>query len=35
VFDKSPPNTLRLFGNPLYFDPIGRFYKAGIRLKFK
>jgi outer membrane receptor protein involved in Fe transport len=35
VFDKSPPDTLRLFGNPLYFDPIGRFYKAGIRFKFK
>jgi len=35
VFDKSPPNTLRLFGNPLYFDSIGRFYKAGIRFKFK
>jgi outer membrane receptor protein involved in Fe transport len=35
VFDKSPPDTLRLFGNPLYFDPIGRFYKAGIRIKFK
>jgi outer membrane receptor protein involved in Fe transport len=34
VLDKNPPNTLRLFGNPLLFDPIGRYFKAGIRTRF-
>ncbi|MBP7336545.1 TonB-dependent receptor [Niveispirillum sp.] len=34
VFDKDPPSTLRLFGNPLLFDPIGRNFKAGVRARF-
>jgi hypothetical protein len=31
VFDKSQPKQLRLIGNPLQFDPIGRAYRIGIR----
>jgi iron complex outermembrane receptor protein len=34
VFDKDEPSTLRLFGNALHFDPVGRAYKLGIRAKF-
>src|SRR3546814_2541677 len=31
VLDKDPPREIRLNGNPLYFDPIGRAYTIGIR----
>ena len=33
VFDVSEPPTLRLIGNPLYFDPIMRAYKVGVRMQ--
>ncbi|SKB97571.1 TonB-dependent receptor domain-containing protein [Sphingopyxis flava] len=31
VFNVDPPSNLRFTGNGLYFDPIGRSYKVGIR----
>lgn len=31
VFDKGEPAQLRLTGNPLNFDPVGRYFKVGIR----
>jgi hypothetical protein len=31
VFNKAEPKQLRIIGNPLLFDPIGRFFKFGIR----
>ncbi|HVY86973.1 MAG TPA: TonB-dependent receptor [Caulobacterales bacterium] len=31
VFDKDEPHQLRYTGNPLYFDPVGRAYKIGVR----
>jgi outer membrane receptor protein involved in Fe transport len=34
LFDKGEPEQLRLFGNGLYFDPIGRNYKVGVRARF-
>lgn len=34
VFDTDQPRQLRLFGNPLHFDPIGRFFKAGVRAEW-
>lgn len=33
VFDKQEPDQLRLFGNGLYFDPYGRYFKTGLRVK--
>lgn len=33
LLDKSPPATLRIYGNPLYFDPIGRSFKVGLRIR--
>lgn len=33
VFDKQEPAQLRLFGNGLYFDPYGRYFKAGFRVR--
>ncbi|MFZ0268300.1 MAG: TonB-dependent receptor [Caulobacter sp.] len=33
VFDKDEPSQLRLFGNGLYFDPFGRAFKIGARMK--
>lgn len=34
VFDTQEPPQLRLIGNPLHFDPIGRAYKIGVTAKF-
>jgi outer membrane receptor protein involved in Fe transport len=34
VFDIDPPPELRLNGNGLYFPPVGRNYKIGLRAKF-
>lgn len=34
VFDTDPPSGIRLNGNPLYFDPIGRHYTVGARVNF-
>lgn len=34
VFDKYPPGQLRLFGNPLHYDVVGRAYRLGVRAKF-
>jgi len=34
VFDKGEPSQLRLIGNPLNFDPIGRSYKVGLRSRW-
>ena len=34
VFDKGQPDQLRLIGNPLHFDPIGRYFKVGVRTNF-
>ncbi|MEI9927492.1 MAG: TonB-dependent receptor [Sphingomonas sp.] len=34
VFDKGEPAQLRLFGNGLYYDPIGRNYRIGLRARF-
>jgi len=31
VFDKQEPPQLRLIGNPLQFDPVGRAFKVGVR----
>jgi outer membrane receptor protein involved in Fe transport len=31
VFDKSQPDQLRLYGNGLQFDPIGRAFRLGVR----
>ena len=31
LFDRDPPSNLRFTGNGLYFDPVGRAYKIGIR----
>ncbi len=33
VLDKGEPAQLRLFGNAQQFDPIGRFFKVGLRAK--
>jgi len=33
VLDKQEPDQLRLFGNGLYFDPYGRNFKLGLRVK--
>lgn len=32
LFDTQEPPSLRIYGNPLYFDPVGRAYKIGLRL---
>ena len=29
--DRDPPANLRLSGNPVYFDPVGRRFKLGLR----
>jgi iron complex outermembrane receptor protein len=34
VFDTDPPPELRLNGNGLYFSPVGRNYKIGVRAQF-
>ena len=34
LFDRSPPPNLRYTGNGLYFDPVGRAYKIGIRAQW-
>ena len=31
LLDAQPPSELRLFGNPLQYDPIGRAFRLGIR----
>jgi outer membrane receptor protein involved in Fe transport len=31
VFDKSEPDQLRLYGNGLQFDPVGRAFRLGVR----
>ncbi len=31
VFDTSEPKQLRLIGNPLHFDPVGRAFRVGVR----
>ncbi|WP_395445536.1 hypothetical protein [Caulobacter sp. UC70_42] len=31
VFDKDQPPELRLFGNPLQYDTVGRAYRVGVR----
>jgi outer membrane receptor protein involved in Fe transport len=31
LFDKVPPSNLRLSGNPVYFDSVGRAFKVGVR----
>lgn len=31
LFDSDPPSNLRYTGNGLYFDPIGRAYRVGVR----
>ncbi len=31
VFDTEEPDQLRLFGNPLQYDPVGRAFRLGIR----
>jgi outer membrane receptor protein involved in Fe transport len=31
VMDTEPPKQLRLFGNPLQYDPVGRAFRVGIR----
>jgi len=33
VLDKDEPAQLRLFGNAQQFDPVGRFFKVGLRAK--
>jgi iron complex outermembrane recepter protein len=33
LFDTQEPATLRLYGNPLYFDPVGRAFKIGLRIR--
>ncbi|MGI4881211.1 MAG: TonB-dependent receptor domain-containing protein, partial [Janthinobacterium lividum] len=33
VLDKGEPPQLRIFGNALYYDPIGRSFRAGVRVK--
>ena len=33
VLDKDEPAQLRLFGNAQQFDPIGRYFKVGVRAK--
>lgn len=33
VFDKGEPKQLRLFGNGLHYDPVGRAFKFGVRAK--
>lgn len=33
VMDKGEPKQLRLFGNALHFDPVGRNFKIGVRAK--
>ncbi|PZU08022.1 TonB-dependent receptor [Sphingomonas sp.] len=33
VFDRQEPDQLRLFGNGLYFDPYGRYFRVGLRVK--
>lgn len=34
LFNTDPPREIRLNGNPLYFDPVGRHYTAGFRISF-
>jgi outer membrane receptor protein involved in Fe transport len=34
VFDKGEPKQLRFFGNGLHFDPYGRAFKIGARIKY-
>ncbi|MFV3131919.1 TonB-dependent receptor plug domain-containing protein [Niveispirillum sp. KHB5.9] len=34
VGDVAPPPELRLFGNPLQYDPIGRAFRLGVRAKW-
>jgi outer membrane receptor protein involved in Fe transport len=34
LFDKDPPSNLRFTGNGLYFDPIGRAFKFGVRASY-
>jgi iron complex outermembrane receptor protein len=31
LFDKDQPSELRLFGNPLQYDTVGRAFRLGIR----
>jgi len=31
LFDKDPPSNLRFTGNGLYFDPVGRAFRFGVR----
>jgi hypothetical protein len=33
VLDKGEPKLLRLFGNGLYFDPVDRAFRIGVRAK--
>ena len=33
--DTPPPPELRLFGNPLQYDPIGRAFRIGIRAQWR
>jgi len=34
LFDTDPPDNLRFTGNGLYFDPIGRAYRGGVRVNW-
>jgi hypothetical protein len=34
LFDRDPPSNLRLSGNPVYFDPVGRSFKFGMRAEW-
>ncbi|WP_238560137.1 TonB-dependent receptor domain-containing protein [Sphingomonas sp. Mn802worker] len=34
IFDKGEPDQLRIFGNALYFDPVGRNFRVGARTRF-
>lgn len=34
LLDTDPPPEIRLNGNPLYFDPVGRAYTVGLRANF-
>ena len=34
LLDQDPPANLRFNGNPVYFDPVGRNYRVGIRAEW-
>jgi iron complex outermembrane receptor protein len=34
LFDTVPPRQLRLFGNPLHYDVVGRAFRLGVRARF-